>query len=337
MRFKMLCAVLCVAAVVALAGCDRGSSNQPTAYPAPQACPTCEPCAPCPEPEEPEQEEGIYYFIAGNWQDPFYIPGIAGFEAAGEYLGVQTELAGPMDANQAETAKAIEAVAARDDTAGMFLYPTEGETMKVLTEVAVAKGIAVVNGAADTSFKARHAFVGYDNVLLGEQAAEWIAQMIGGKGVVGTMGNWGYNVIMRQEACKAYLEENYPDITVVDRAEHEGSAISAGQVMDSYLVANPDLDILWFADGLAGQMAQLWAEKQQAGVTTKFVATDMPPATLQAVKDGVFAGTVGQDTYTEAFWSVLLMHEIHLGHRVPDTVYLSAILIDSSNVDLYLE
>jgi ribose transport system substrate-binding protein len=328
MKLRVLCIAFAVLALL-LAGCAR-AKVVPVAQP-----PTAVPC-PTSVPVEAQKEAGIYYFVTGNWQDPFYIPGIAGLKAAGKDLGIQVETAGPMDANQAEVAKAVEAVIARDDTAGIMLYPMEAETARPLSESARAKGIAVVNGAADTVFKARHAFIGYDNVLLGEQAAEWVAKGIGGKGVVGSMGNGGQNVVVRQEAFDAYLKAHFPDIKVVTRAQHDASAKGAAEVMDAYLVANPDMDVMWFADGLAGQMSQLWAEKQATGVKTKFIATDMPPATLKAVKDGIFAGSVGQDTYTEAYWSVVLMHEIHLGHRVPDSIFLSAILIDSSNVDQYI-
>ena len=103
------------------------------------------------------------------------------------------------------------------------------------------------------------------------------------------------------------------------------------------MVTHPDLSLLWFADGGAGAQAQNWKEKQAQGVKTLFLAMDMPPATLQAVKDGVFVGSVGQDTYTESYWGVLLLDELNKGHRVPDTLYLSAILVDKDNVDQFIE
>jgi hypothetical protein len=47
-------------------------------------------------------------------------------------------------------------------------------------------------------------------------------------------------------------------------------------------------------------------------------------------------GTVGQDTYTEEFWGMLMLAEAAKGKRIPDTVYLSAILVDQANVDKWL-
>ena len=70
---------------------------------------------------------------------------------------------------------------------------------------------------------------------------------------------------------------------------------------------------------------------------SQFLATDMPESTLQAVKDGVFAGSIGQDTYTEEYWGVLLLDALRKGLRVPDTLYLSAIIVTPENVDQYLK
>ena len=90
----------------------------------------------------------------------------------------------------------------------------------------------------------------------------------------------------------------------------------------AYIVANPDLTLLWWADGDAGGQAQLWKDIQDLGIKTIFLATDMPPLHFQAVKDGIFAGSVGQDTFAEELWSVILIgHAINKGYRIPDTYF----------------
>ena len=92
-----------------------------------------------------------------------------------------------------------------------------------------------------------------------------------------------------------------------------------------------------FEDGTSSQMVQNWKDKQAQGIKTLFLAMDMPPSTLEAVKDGVYVGSVGQDTYTEAFWGVMLLDALGKGQRVPDTLYLSVIMVDKDNVDQYIE
>ena len=286
--------------------------------------------------EEVPQREGTYYFLAGNNSDPFYIPGVAGFTDAATCVGMKSEFVGPMDLNLASQMKTFEELVASPETKGIFWYPMDFNAGEPFIKEAIAKGIPMVIGAADSPFKTRNAFIGYNNTVLGQQAGAWAAELIGCKGEVGTISVNGANLEERTKAFYEYIESVCPEVASYERATHDGSATSASATIEAYLVAHPDLSLLWFADGGAGQQAQTWKDKQAQGVKTLFLATDMPPATLQAVKDGIFVGSVGQDTYTEAYFGVLLMDALSKGLRVPDTLYLSAILIDKDNVDQFL-
>lgn len=282
-------------------------------------------------------QEGTYYFLAANNSDPFYVPGVKGFTDAGNSVGAKTQFVGPMDLSLSEQLKTFEQLVADPTTKGIFFYAIDYNAAKPMVEEAIAKGIPVVNGAADSPYKTRTAFIGYNNTVLGNQAAEWAAKLINCKGEVGTISVNGANLTERTEAFNTHIKELCPDVTVDQRATHDGSAAGATSTIDSYLVAHPNLTLLWFADGGAGQQAQTWKDKQAAGVKTLFLATDMPDATLQAIKDGIFVGSVGQDTYTEEYFGLLLLDYARKGYRVPDTVYLSAILVDKNNVDQFLK
>ena len=280
--------------------------------------------------------EGVYYFLAGNNSDPFYIPGVKGFMDAAKSVGMKAEFVGPMDNNASAQMKTFEELVANPNTKGIFWYPADFNTGEPFVKSAVEKGIPMVIGAADSPFKTRDAFIGYNNTILGGQAGDWAAELVDCKGSVGAVANNGANVTERIEAFYARIAELCPEVEIYERASHDGSAASATSAIEAYLVAHPDLSLLWFADGAAGQQVQTWKDKQDAGVKTMFLATDMPPATLQAVKDGIFVGSVGQDTYTEEYFGVLLLDALSKGLRVPDTLYLSAIMVDKSNVDQFL-
>lgn len=307
----------CICIMLVLSGCAVAAT--PTASPA------------------STEQTGTYYFLAANNADPFYIPGVKGFNDAGKAVGMKTEFVGPMDLNVASQLKTFEELIANPNTKGILWYPSDFAAGEDLIKAAHAKGIPVIIGALDSPYKSRDAFVGYNNTVLGTQAGQWAAQLINCKGTVGTIGiQSGPNVPERIKGFEDYIKSVCPDVKIVPEATHDGSASSEAATLEAYMVANPDLTLLWWADGAAGIQAQLWKEKQDLGVKTLFLATDMPPATLQAVKDGVFVGSVGQDTYTEEYWSVILMNAINKGLRVPDTLFLSAILVDKNNVDKYL-
>jgi ribose transport system substrate-binding protein len=281
------------------------------------------------------QDQQKYYFLSANIADPFYVPGVAGFENAAEILGVDTDFVGPPDINLAAHITAWEQLNALPDTAGIFWYPVDFQASEPLVDESHEAGITVVLGAADAPYKTRDAFIGYDNNMLGALTADYIAEAIGGSGKVGSMGNLGANVVQRQAAMKARLEEAYPDIEVVEPAAHEGSVESATENLQAYMTANPDLDAIWFADGLSGSLAQVWKEYQDSGTETKFISMDMPPVTLQAVKDGIFYASIGQDTFTEEFWGLMMAYYGYNGYRLPDTVLLKPIIITKDNVAEY--
>ena len=287
-------------------------------------------------PPEPTQDTGVYYFLAANNSDPFYIPGVKGFTDAGTALGVKTEFVGPMDLSLAAQMSTFDQLVSNPTTKGIFWYPMDFNAGEPYVQSAVDKHIAMIIGAADSPFKTRNAFIGYDNIVLGQQAGAWVAKLTGCKGSVGTVSVIGPNLEQRKEGFYAYLKTACPELVLVDSVTHDGSAANASAVLDAYVVAHPDLTLLWFCDGGAGQQVQNWKDKQIAGTKTMFLAMDMPPATLQAVKDGIFTGTVGQDTYTEAYQAMTMLYALNHGLRVPDTSYLSAILIDKSNVDQWI-
>ena len=286
--------------------------------------------------EAPAQEAGVYYFLAANNSDPFYVPGVQGFMDAAKELGVKAEFVGPMDLSLAGQMKTFEELVAKPDTKGIFWYPMDFNVGEPFVKSAVDKGIAMIIGAADSPFKTRDAFIGYNNTVLGQQAGAWVAKLTDCKGSVGVVSVIGPNLEERKAGFYDYLKSVCPDLKLVDPVTHDGSAANAAQVLDAYVVANPDLTLLWFCDGGSGQQAELWKDKQANGIKTLFLAMDMPPATLQAVKDGVFIGTVAQATYVEEYWGMKLLYAKAHGIDIPDTIYLSALLIDKSNVDKYL-
>jgi ABC-type sugar transport system substrate-binding protein len=276
---------------------------------------------------------GKYYFLAGNNSDPFYVPGVAGFKAAAKELGVKAEFVGPMDASMQGQIDTWNTLLASPDTKGIFLYAFDYKAEESLVKETKAKGIPLVFGAADSPYRTRDAFIGYDNTLLGTIAADYAMKLCPECKTFGSIGVNGANVIERRDAFMKRLKD--AGKTVYETSTNDGSADGRVKSLDTYMTAHPDMDLLWFADGGAGLMATPFKEKQQAGSKTLFLATDMPDNTLQAVKDGVFVGTVGQDTFTEERVGMQMLYDLSKGLKVPDTTYLNALLIDKSNVDQY--
>ena len=93
--------------------------------------------------EKPVSDDGTYYFLAANNADPFYVPGVQGFNDAGELVGVKTEFVGPMDMNVNEQLKTFEELVANPNTGGIFWYPTDFAIGETVIKDALQKDIPV--------------------------------------------------------------------------------------------------------------------------------------------------------------------------------------------------
>ena len=287
----------------------------------------------------PPPEDQFYYFLAANIVDPFYVPGVAGMKAAAEWLGVKgAEMVGPADLNVADQLKTWDDLLVKPGTAGILVYAVDFKAAEPYVDKTHEAGQSVVWMAADADFKTRDSFVGYDMARFGSIAADFAAAAIGGKGKVGTVGIMSsMSVAGKVEGFKERLAAAYPDIEFVEAASQDGSVDGATKALDAYMTAHPDLDLLWWADGMSGSMAGLMEEYTEGGGKTLWMATDMPPHTLAAVKEGTFIATMGQDTFTEEFTSMIMAHLAYQGYRVPDSCFLKPIIITADNVGQFLE
>jgi ABC-type sugar transport system substrate-binding protein len=171
---------------------------------------------------------------------------------------------------------------------------------------------------------------------MGQAAAGYAAEVLDCKGSVGSVGNNQVVVPLRMKAFSEQIKVLCPKITVYEPSLYDGSALAAVSTVDAYMIAHPDLSLIWFADGAANDTIGPWKERIQAGTKTLFLGSDMPPAALDAVKDGTWIGSMGQDTYAEEYWGLQMMVAKALGKSIPDTIYVASLVVTKDNVDQYI-
>ena len=317
-------------ALVILAGMIAGCAAQPT------VAPTVEPIEPTAVPVVDPLEGKTFYWLAANISNAFYVPGLKGWEAAAEELDVNVEFVGPLEPNLAEQTATLEQLVADPNTAGILFYAMDFNAAEPLVAEAVEKGIAFQMANTDSPFTTRSGFVGTDHVQMGKAAAGYAAKVLDCKGSVGSVGNNSVVVPRRMEAFNEQIKVLCPDITVYESSMYDGSALAAVSTVDAYMVAHPDLGLLWFADGAANNTIGPWQERIEAGTKTLFLGSDMPPAALEAVKDGTWIGSMGQDTFAEEYWGLQMMVAKALGKSIPDSIYVASLVVTKDNVDQYI-
>lgn len=133
---------------------------------------------------------------------------------------------------------------------------------------------------------------------MGHQAADALAAAMGGEGEVGYIFHDAdyYVTNQRDEAFKATIEENYPEIEIVDEQGIADPA-RAEEVANAMLTQNPNLDGIYapWAEPAEGVLAALRAAGNE---DTKVATLDLAePVALDMVRGGSVAALVADEAY----------------------------------------
>jgi len=142
------------------------------------------------------------------------------------------------------------------------------------------------------------AIVTDDLFQMGKQAADALAASMGGKGTVGWIFHDAsyYVTNQRDNAFKATIEKDYPDMKIVAEAGISDPA-RAEEIANAMLLQNPDLGGIYVT--WAGPAEGVLAALRAAGnTTTKVVTLDLSePVALDMVKGGNVVALVADEAY----------------------------------------
>lgn len=233
--------------------------------------------------------------ITGISMFPYYQAQAAGIEAAAKAEGddVEVVVLDSQASDQTEQSN-VEQMINRKVNALIFT-PGSAEAGAALATQATNAGIPVVavdrKAGDDTA-----AYVGYDNVKLGEIMAQYAVDELGGTGNVGgEIGIAGVvNVINRAKGWENVLSKN-PGITYVGEVETGFDPAQAYTVTQNLLTGHPETQYLLVMDDNTA-LGTIRAVKE-SGKDVKVVGLGAQTAGLQAVEDGDMAATVLMKPY----------------------------------------
>ena len=285
----------------------------------------------------PELEPGTYYWLAANNSNSFYNPGLVGWNQAAKELNVNVEFVGPEEPNLAEQIATLETLVASEETRGVFFYAMDFNAGEPTIIEAEAKGLPIIYGNTDSPFKTRRGFIGTESSIMGQQAAGYVKSKLGCDITVAGMGNNGIVCPGRLQYFLDAFAELCPESTALELGLNDGSLQGSITALQSYVIAHPEVDLIWWGDGAAGQLVEVWKEIKDSGFEGQFLGTDMQKPALEAVRDGDWLGTIGQDTYAEEYWGLYFLVAASKGVAIPDTTMLSTMIITQENVAQYLD
>lgn len=239
---------------------------------------------------------GLDYFV--DWK--------RALKAAEEEMGIKTEFVGPTEYDMTGQVAAIEQALAKKPV-GLILMGWE-EAMNPVIDKAIDQGVMVYMCGADLPNSNRVGFIGSGNRNIGSVAADYVADLVGGKGQVAVLRNPGLNnVVERFEGFKARLEEEYPEIEIVADLDNQNDSTIAAQQVTNTMQKYPDLAAVFACDGISGPGAAVAV--REAGMVGKvsIIAMDRDDAVLQGIQDGVITATIAQGTSLEPYLAIKYM------------------------------
>jgi ribose transport system substrate-binding protein len=284
-------------------------------------------------------EDGEYdiALVSKGFQHQFWQAVQAGAEEKAEELGVTVTFDGPASETEidAQLQMLQSAIERQPDAIGFAAL--DPEACVPLYEQAEEAGIPIVefDAGCDESDYALN-ISKTDSLKAGALAAEHMAELIGGQGKIGIVAHSQINStgVERRDGFVNYMEENHPDIEIVDIQYGDGDHLQSADIAKAMLAAHPDMAGLYgtnegSAIGIVNAITELGLEPGKVVV----VGFDSGQAQIDAIKNGIMAGLVTQDPMGIGRATVESAVKAIEGEELEPVVDTGSYWVDQSNVD----
>jgi ribose transport system substrate-binding protein len=291
-----------------------------------------------------------YVLIATNIQLPYWKAASAGLAKGAVQMGrVRTEFAGPDTFDPKGEQEALrKAIASKP--AGILISAADPELLKADIDSAIGQGIPVLTIDADAPSSKRLFFIGTDNFKAGQMGGAVLAKQLKGKG----------NVVVFTIPEQANLKERlrgyqdalaaHPQIKITEIVDMKGDArIAFDKTVEILKKDGSKVDAFACLEAVACPEVADVLERNKADKVV--VAMDTDPRTLDGIQKGRVSATIGQKSYTMAYFGLKLIDDLHHNKitpldadwardsfsPIPTFVDTGVTLIDKSNVDTFLK
>ncbi len=292
----------------------------------------------------------FFVFVSSNLQVSYWKTAGAGFSHAATQMKVRSDFTGPTTYDPKGERDAFDQAVQKKAT-GILLAVTDASVLKDSIDKAVAAGIPVITVDSDAPASKRLFFIGTNNYQAGFTGGQRLAQELKGKGnvVVFTMPDQP-NLQDRLRGYKEALSKT-PDVKITRIVDIQGDPRIAFDTTTQIIGKERDkVDAFVCLEAQSG--------KEVAGVLNSYhvtnkvvIAMDTDPETLDLIKKGEIAATIGQKPYTMAFVGMQMLDNLY-HHKpssidadwskdsyapIPVFVDTGSALIDKTNVDAFMQ
>lgn len=279
-------------AAMALAGCGSGGSNDmPASDDANQSDSASEGGG--------ESDSDTYIaLVSKGFQHQFWQAVKAGADQAAEEFGVTVSFEGPDKETEVDKQIAMLETALAKNPSAIGLAALDSQSAIPLLEQAQAAGIPIIAFDSGVESDIPVTTVATDNHAAAAEAAKQMAEQINHKGEVAmvvhdqTSGS-GQG---RRDGFKDYMEENEPDITIVDIQYGNGDQATSADITKAMISSHPNLAGIYASnEGSAIGMVQGYKEAGKKAGDLVLIGFDSGKAQTDAIREGLMYGAVTQN------------------------------------------
>lgn len=252
-------------------------------------------------------EQDIYIpVISKGFQHQFWQAVKAGAEQAAEDCGVEITFEGPETEAMVDKQMDMLQTALDKGPDALVFAALDSKAAIPLLERADEEGIPVIAFDSGVDSDIPLATAATDNVAAAAHAADMMAELIGGEGQVAVIAHdqTSRTGIDRVDGFVNRMEEEYPDIEVVDVQYGGGDHLKSTDLAKAIIVANPDLKGFFGAN--EGSIIGVLNAVTELGMEGDIVVIgyDSGQQQIEAIKAGVEAGAITQDPIGIGYKSV---------------------------------
>ena len=330
MKNKQLISILIGMLVIAalVAGCAT-----PTTAPAepPAQAPAEQPA------EQPPADTARPYIpvISKGFQHQFWQAVRLGSENAARDFDVDITFEGPESESQVDRQIEMLQVALEKNPSAICLAALDSQAVIPLLERAQAAGIPVIGFDSGVDSDIPVTTAATDNVAAAAHAADKMAELIGGEGEVAVIvhDQTSRTGIDRRDGFVNRMEEQYPDITVVDVQYGGGDHLRSTELARAIIQAHPNLKGFFGANegSIIGVLNAVRELNMEGDLVV--IGYDSGQQQMDAIRSGAEAGAITQDPIGIGYKCVEAAVKAINGESQPDTIDTGFHWYDATNID----
>ncbi|HIY64954.1 MAG TPA: substrate-binding domain-containing protein [Candidatus Agrococcus pullicola] len=265
--------------------------------------------------------------------DPYYLTLVTGAEAKAAELGVDFDWQAPTTLDVASQTALLQSVAATNPD-GIIMSALDADAMVAPMRAVMDSGIPIITVDADVNDEsARLGTVRSDGHAVGDAAAEYAIDLLGGEGEVGYVG-----YIPGIQSVDIRLDGWNDGIAEADGITNVGEEFAEADVQENVsktsalLSREPDLDVI-FASWTNATIGASQAV-QQAGRDVSVVGVDASPEQVSLLQRGLVSALIVQRPYDMGGIAIEeLFTYVNDGVEPQSEVLLDAVVATQENMD----